>query len=85
MKKSQPYISAVDQIFCIFQIMEKMEIQWDHTFGYKLISRKSAIRLGGKFCTVYVFIAFGLLITLVGLINMCLNETCIELGIDERL
>jgi hypothetical protein len=65
--------------------MEKMGIQWDHTFGYKHISRKPVVRLGGKFCTVCVFIAFGLSITLVGLINMCLNETCIEVGIGERL
>lgn len=43
------------------------------------------IGLGGKFCTVYVFIAFGVSITLVRLINMCLNETCIEVGIGERL
>jgi hypothetical protein len=76
--------STTDQIFCIYQLLEK-KLEYSETEHQLLIDFKEAYDSIRKEVLYSILIEFGVPVKLVRLIKMCLNETYGEVCIDKDL
>jgi hypothetical protein len=76
--------SMTDHIFCMWQILEK-KLEYNGTVHQLCIDFKKAYDSVRREVLYSILIEFGILRKLVGLIKMCLNETCSTVHIGKNL